>query len=136
MSIYSDYGVSSSSKTAANQLTAAITRQQYDDYQTRFAPYLNTLTDQVSDSQIAADKSKWNNEFLGQAQNNGLMAQGMTNRNLSRFGVSQDSRTQNSSKRLADIQATGNANSNMNTMSQSIDDRVMSLLSGQTLRSE
>lgn len=136
MSIYSDYGVSDSSSKKANQLQAAITRAQYDDYQKRFAPYLDTLTSQVSDSQIAADKSKWNNTFLNQAQSNGLTAQAMTSRDLGRYGVSNDNRTKDTSKRLADINATSNAVSNMNTMNQSIDDRVMSLLSGQKLSSQ
>jgi hypothetical protein len=136
MSIYSDYGVSSSSKKRANQLQAAITRAQYDDYQTRFVPYLNKLTAQVSDEQVAADKSRWNNEFMNQAKNNPGLAMESSNRNLSRYGVSQDNRANKAGMGLAKANSTSSAIANMNATNQAIDDRVTQLLSGQQLKAK
>lgn len=133
MGIYSDYGVNPGSSKKASQLSAAITRQQYDDYQARFSPYLNKLTEKVSPEQIAADKSNWNKEFVSQAANAPEKAAGMTGRNMSRFGVASDSRANDSASKIAGIGAGSNAVSNMNNMNQSVDDRVMSLLGGQKL---
>ncbi|CAN8139582.1 hypothetical protein THIOSC15_1660002 [uncultured Thiomicrorhabdus sp.] len=134
MSIYSQFDdVNPNAKDRSNQLQAAITREQYDDYNDRFSQYLTTLTDQVSNEQVAADKSKWNSIFQGQANTQADKANEMTNLNLSRFGLTQNARESESNKRLAGLTASSNAVGNMNNMNQSIDDRVTALLSGQNL---
>lgn len=133
MSIYSDFGVSDGSSKKANELQAAITRQQYDDYQTRFVPYLNQLTAEVSPNQIAADKNEWNNTFMNQANEQGLLSSAMTNRNMSRFGAEYNPRLKKENDVAAKAYSSGSAVSNMNNMNQSIDDRVVALLSGQNL---
>ena len=133
MSIYSDYGISSSSNTKASDLQAAITRQQYDDYQARFSPWLDTLTSEVSDANIAQSKRDWSNEITQDSQNamnRGLAASG---RNMSRFGIAESARTKQANKSLAEFSAGQNTVGNINNMNQSIDDRVMTLMSGQNL---
>lgn len=132
-SIYSQYGINPYSDTRGSDLSAAITRAQYDDYQTRFLPWLDNLTDTVSDSSVAETKQYWQDKMLGQADSNAQNTAAATSRNQSRFGLAIDDRTQKSNNSLNDAAFKASAVKGINEMNQAVDDRVLTLLSGQKL---
>lgn len=118
----------------ADQIQARITREQYDDYKNRFAPWVKKLNDQVSDKSIAESKLQWNkdiNSSTNQALKNGLIA---SNLNTSRFGVNEGGRAKSANNTLGLLSAAKNRTARTNATNQDIDDRRMSLLSGQSTR--
>jgi hypothetical protein len=136
MSIYAEYGINPNAKDKANQLTAAITRKQYDDYRTRFRPYLEKLRDQVSPENVAQQKAQWGSQIAQQAASAPTQALGITSRNQSRYGTSMDGRSQGYGMRMSELQAASNQVGQTNQTNQALDDRAAVLLSGSRLRGD
>jgi hypothetical protein len=129
--IYNQYGVDGGSETAANDLSAAITRQQFDDYQARFSPYLSKLNGMVSDDAIAQQQKDWTNQIMG--QNTQQQGFGMSMRNQQRYGGAIDQRAQGFGLRQSAIDDAANKVSQVNQMNNDVKDRAMVLMSGQKL---
>lgn len=128
---YAKYNIDPNAKDKAGQLTAQITRQQYDDYQKRFIPYLKKLNAETSSPglQKAETQQAINNQF---SQNIGN-AQATTNRNLSRFGMAQTDRERQSGSHLGLINSTQQQTQLTNQMNNAIDERTDALVSGGAL---
>ena len=90
--IFGKHGVGHNSDHRAAELTAAITRQQFDDYQKRFVPYLQKLNNMVSPAAVKEQQSEWTNNVMQQYQTAPQQGFGLTQRNLSRYGAAQDPR--------------------------------------------
>jgi hypothetical protein len=131
--MYSQYGVDQNSKKKASELSAAITRQQFNDYQARFSPYLSQLNNAVSDSAIAQRQTEMTGLINQQAGLQPQSSQAMTQRNLSRYGAAQDPRAQGYGLRMAQLDSAANAAKQINQMNSDIKDTSMALMSGQKL---
>ena len=131
--IYAQYGVNGNGRYRANDLSAAITRAQYKDYEERFKPYLQRLNSMVDPANVAAEKNKWTTRIADQAAGLPGMAQAQAGRNLSRFGTQADNRAKGYGLRMGELTAASNQVGQTNQVRQDIDDRAMVLLSGQNL---
>ena len=131
--MYSQYGVDPNSDKRASQLSAAITRQQFNDYQARFAPYLSQLNNAVSDSAIKQRQTEMTGLINQQAAMQPQLSQAMSQRNLSRYGAAQDPRAQGYGLRTAQLDSAANAVKQVNQMNSDIKDTGMALLSGQKM---
>lgn len=131
--IFAKNGVNRGSDHAASELSAAITRQQFNDYQTRFMPYLQKLNGMVTPEAVKQQQTEWTNTMLGQQQSQVQQGFGLTQRNLSRYGAAQDPRVASSGMRTSQIDAAANAVAQINSGNQQIKDRGMVLLSGQKM---
>jgi len=131
--MYTQFGVDPNGKKKASELSAAITRQQFNDYQTRFSPYLKQLNNAVSDSAIQQRQSDMMGLINQQANAQPQLTQAMSQRNLSRYGAAQDPRAQGFGLRMAQLDSAANAAKQINQMNSDIKDTSMALLSGQKL---
>ena len=131
--LYSQYGVDPNGDKRAQELSAAITRQQFNDYQTRFMPYLQQLNNMVSPSAVKEQQAEWTNNVMQQYKTAPQQGFGLTQRNLSRYGAAQDPRVASSGMRTSQIDAAANAVAQINSGNQQIKDRGMVLLSGQKM---
>lgn len=131
--IFAKNGVNRGSDHAASELSAAITRQQFNDYQARFMPYLQQLNNMVSPSAVKEQQVEWTNNVMQQYKTAPQQGFGLTQRNLSRYGAAQDPRVASSGMRTSQIDAAANAVAQINSGNQQIKDRGMVLLSGQKM---
>lgn len=131
--MYTQYGVDPNGDKRAQELSAAITRQQFNDYQTRFMPYLQQLNNMVSPSAVKEQQAEWTNNVMQQYKTAPQQGFGLTQRNLSRYGAAQDPRVASSGMRTSQIDAAANAVAQINSGNQQIKDRGMVLLSGQKM---
>jgi hypothetical protein len=123
--------VSTSSSTYASDTHARLTREQYDDYRARFLPYLSKLDSGISNpAQAKANMTQSINQQFSQGLS---QAQGMTDRNLSRFGMAQTDREKQSGSHLGLINSTKNQTQLTNQMNNAIDERTDALVSGGAL---
>jgi len=131
--IYSQFGINSGASDKGNQLQAAVTRSQYDDYQRRFSPWLGTLTSMTSDAYVNGEKQRWAGDISKSATLSANNAATASSRGLSQFGAAQDGRANAQNQSLGLLGAGSNTVANTNNMNQSIDDRLLTLMSGQSL---
>lgn len=131
--MYTQYGVNPGSDKKASELSAAITRQQFNDYQARFSPYLKQLNSAVSDSAIKQRQTEMMGLINQQANAQPQLTQAMSQRNLSRYGAAQDPRAQGFGLRMAQLDSAANAAKQINQMNSDIKDTSMALLSGQKM---
>ena len=131
--MYTQYGVDPNGDKRAQELSAAITRQQFNDYQARFMPYLQQLNNMVSPAAVKEQQSEWTNNVMQQYQTAPQQGFGLTQRNLARYGAAQDPRVASSGMRTSQIDAAANAVAQINSGNQQIKDRGMVLLSGQKM---
>jgi hypothetical protein len=131
--MYSQYGVDPNSSKKASELSAAITRQQFNDYQTRFSPYLTQLNSSVSDEAIKQRQTDMMGLINQQAAMQPQLTMQASQRNLSRYGAAQDPRAQGFGLRMAQLDSAANASKQINQMNSDIEDTSMALLSGQKL---
>jgi hypothetical protein len=131
--MYIRYGVDPNGDKKASELSAAITRQQFNDYQKRFSPYLTQLNSAVSDSAIQQRQTEMTGLINQQAGLQPQLSQASAQRNLSRYGAAQDQRAQGYGLRMAQLDASANAAKQINQMNSDIKDTSMALMSGQKL---
>lgn len=131
--MYTQYGVNPNGSKRAQELSAAITRQQFNDYQTRFMPYLQQLNSMVSPAAVKEQQAEWTNNVMQQYQTAPQQGFGLTQRNLARYGAAQDPRVASSGMITSQIDAAANAVAQINSGNQQIKDRGMVLLSGQKM---
>lgn len=131
--MYKQYGVDPNGSKRAQELSAAITRQQFNDYQTRFMPYLQQLNSMVSPAAVKEQQTEWTNNVMQQYQTAPQQGFGLTQRNLARYGAAQDPRVASSGMITSQIDAAANAVAQINSGNQQIKDRGMVLLSGQKM---
>lgn len=129
--VYGQYGVDPNGKKAASDLQAAITRAQYEDYQTRFLPYLNQLVGKTNATGTAESLAQAQTTLNESNQRANQMAFGLDARNMSRYGV-QSNNAANDKRMMALGLAANNANTATQTM-QNIVDRNQAVLSGGNL---
>lgn len=129
--LYAQYGVDPNSKNKADDLQAAITRAQYDDFNGRYSGWMKNLQGQVSTATINADKARWGADIAqssDQAYKNGLIGSQL---NQERFGVKEAARARDTNQSLGLFNQAKNRLSQTNEMTQNIDDRRIALLNGQ-----
>lgn len=129
--LYSQYGVDPNGKKSASELSAAITRAQYEDYQTRFLPYLNQMIGKVNATGTAEAMRGAQNYLQQNEQAANNMAFGLNARNLQRYSVLATNPANNSRLAALDM-AANNANTATQTY-QNIIDRNQAVLSGGNL---
>ena len=111
----------------ASELIGDLSRAQWDDYKTRYLPYIQALGDYATDSAVPGNAAQQAAGAMTSAYQNSAKAQQMQQQS---YGINLSDRQQQANDRRANIQQTANTASAANLARTSAQDRQNAILGG------
>jgi hypothetical protein len=115
----------------AKRMRSWLTREQYDDYKTRFMPHEEQLLDAVTGEQLLNERLT---AIRNSAARTGGVSAGNASRTMGRYGVRQTQREREQSTTRDNLRQAATLASAENQTRQHIEDRDLSIISGGSTR--